>query len=422
MAEKKIPLNEDALEELTERYPTPFHLYDERGIRENARRVRAAFAWNPGFKEHYAVKAAPNPYILAILKSEGFGGDCSSYPEMLLCEKAGMQGEDIFFTSNNTPISEYEKAKKIGAVINLDDISHIADLEEHVGLPEMVCCRYNSGLPLLRCNSLGTPKEAKYGFTHAQLFEGYRQLRDKNVKRFGLHMMLASNVMESGHFIETARRLIDLAGELTAELGIEFEFINLGGGIGIPYRPEEEEVNLEGLGASISKLYDERIKEKGLKPLAIRMECGRMVTGPYGYLVSRVLHKKKTYKDYVGLDACMAHLMRPALYGAYHHISVVGKENAPCDFLCDITGSLCENNDKFAINRKIPNVEVGDLVVVHDTGAHGHSMGFNYNAKLRSAELLLRESGEVVQIRRAETVDDYFNTLDLDGLASFKTS
>jgi len=419
MSEKVCPLDRELLEALTERFPTPFHLYDEKGIRENARRLKAAFAWNPGFKEYFAVKATPNPYLMKILKAEGFGSDCSSYPELLLSESVGVVGEDIIFTSNDTPAYEYAKAKALGAIINLDDISHIQYLEDEVGLPELVCCRYNPG-PLKGGNAIiGHPEEAKYGFTREQLFEGYRILRDKGVKRFGLHTMVASNELDGSYFVETAHLLFELVGELSAELGIEFEFVNIGGGIGIPYKPEEEAVDLEAVGEGIRKLYEELIVGKGLEPLDLRMECGRMVTGPYGYLVSRVLHKKNTYKQFVGLDACMVNLMRPALYGAYHHITVPGKGDAPLDLVCDVTGSLCENNDKFAIDRAIPQVEIGDLVVIHDAGAHGHAMGFNYNAKLRSAELLLREDGEVVQIRRAETVEDYFATLDFDGLKSF---
>ncbi|MAI19823.1 MAG: diaminopimelate decarboxylase [Kiritimatiellaceae bacterium] len=419
MSEKRIPLSTGELASLTQQYPTPFHLYDEKGLRENARLLQRAFAWNPGFKEYYAVKAAPNPYLLTLLKAEGFGGDCSSLPEMVLCDKVGITGEDIIFTSNDTPAYEYAKAKELGAIINLDDLSHIAYLEEHVGLPELVCCRYNPG-PLKGGNVIiGKPEEAKYGFTREQLFEGYRQLRDKGVKRFGLHTMVASNELEVDYFVETAQLLFDLVGELSAELGITFEFVNLGGGIGIPYRPEEEAVDLLLLGERMRALYERCIVKNGLAPLDIRLECGRMVSGPYGWLVSRVLHKKETYKNYVGLDACMANLMRPAMYGAYHHVTVAGKESAPCDYLCDVTGSLCENNDKFAIDRLLPQVEIGDLVIIHDAGAHGHSMGFNYNAKLRSAELLLRESGEVMQIRRAETMDDHFATLDFGGLKQF---
>jgi len=421
MSEKVCPLSKEQLEALTERFPTPFHLYDEKGIRENARRLKAAFAWNSGFKEYFAVKATPNPYLMKILKTEDFGSDCSSYPELLLSESVGVVGEDIIFTSNDTPAYEYKKAKELGAIINLDDITHIQYLEDEVGLPELVCCRYNPG-PLKGGNAIiGHPEEAKYGFTREQLFEGYRILRDKGVKRFGLHTMVASNELEGSYFVETAHLLFELVGELTAELGIEFEFVNIGGGIGIPYKLEDEAVDLEAVGEAIRKLYEEWVIGKGLKPLDLRMECGRMVTGPFGYLVSRVLHKKNTYKQFVGLDACMVNLMRPAMYGAYHHVTVPGKDATPLDFVCDVTGSLCENNDKFAIDRAIPQVDIGDLVVIHDAGAHGHSMGFNYNAKLRSAELLLREDGSVIEIRRAETVEDYFATLDFEGLTTFES-
>jgi diaminopimelate decarboxylase len=307
----------------------------------------------------------------------------------------------------------------MGAIINLDDITHIEFLEQCAGLPEQVCCRYNPG-PLKGGNTIiGHPEEAKYGFTREQLFDGYRILRDKGVKRFGLHTMVASNELDAAYFVETAHILFDLVAELTATLGIRFSFINIGGGIGIPYRPEQQAVDLTAVGEGIRRLYEEKIEKAGFGPLDVRMECGRMVTGPFGWLVSRVLHKKNTYRQYVGLDACMANLMRPGMYGAYHHITVPGKETLPHDLVCDVTGSLCENNDKFAVNRALPPVEIGDLVVIHDAGAHGHAMGFNYNGKLRSAELLLRENGEVVQIRRAETVADYFATLDFDELKNF---
>jgi diaminopimelate decarboxylase len=420
MPSKQCPLNREQLEVLIEKFPTPFHLYDEAAIRANARALKEAFAWCPGFKEYFAVKATPNPYLMKILKAEGFGADCSSVAELLLSESIGLSGDDIIFTSNDTPASEYQKAVDLGAIINLDDISHIEYLEKNVGLPERVCCRYNPG-PLKGGNAIiGHPEEAKYGFTRPQLFEGYRILRDKGVKRFGLHTMVASNELEASYFIETAHLLFDLVGELSAELGIKFEFVNIGGGIGIPYKPEQKAVDLKSVGEGIRKLYVEKIETAGHGPLDVRLECGRMVTGPFGWLVSRVLHKKSTYKQYVGLDACMANLMRPAMYGAYHHITVPGKEALPHDFICDVTGSLCENNDKFAINRALPPIEIGDLVVIHDAGAHGHAMGFNYNGKLRSAELLLRENGSVIQIRRAETVHDYFATLDFAGLNKFK--
>jgi len=419
MSTKQCPFDSAWLEELTTEFPTPFHIYDEQAIRANARALKAAFAWNDGFKEYFAVKAAPNPYLMKILAEEGFGADCSSLPELLLSDRVNVRGEAIMFTSNDTPAIEYRKACELGATINLDDISHIDYLEEHAGLPELICFRYNPG-PLKAGNVIiGHPEEAKYGFTREQLFEGYRMLRDKGVTRFGLHTMVASNELDPSYFVETAHMLFDLIVELSQELGITFEFVNLGGGIGIPYTPEQEAIDLNALGQDIREVYDRIIGGSDHPALKLFLECGRMVTGPYGYLVSRVLHVKHTYKEFVGLDACMADLMRPALYGAYHHISVVGKEDASADRAYDVTGSLCENNDKFAIDRALPPMDPGDLVVIHDAGAHGHAMGFNYNGKLRSAELLLRENGDVVQIRRAETPDDYFATLDFSGLESF---
>ncbi len=420
MSKKICPLNCEQLEELTQKFPTPFHLYDEAAIRANARALKAAFAWNPGFKEYFAVKAAPNPYLMKILKAEGFGADCSSLPELLLAEEIGLSGEKIILSANDMPANELVKAVELGAVINLDDISHIEFLEQYAGLPEAISIRYNPGSLKSGNAIIGHPEEAKYGFTREQLFEGYRMLRDKGVTRFGLHTMVASNELDAKYFIETAHILFDLVVELSVELGIKVEFVNIGGGIGIPYKPEDQPVDLKFVGEGIRKLYEEKIEAAGLAPLDLNMECGRIITGPYGWLVSRVLHKKNTYKQFVGLDSCMTNLMRPALYGAYHHITVPGKEDAAHDFVCDVTGSLCENNDKFAIDRSLPEVEIGDLLVIHDTGAHGHAMGFNYNGKLRSAELLLREDGEVVSIRRAETVDDYFATLDFEGLKFFE--
>ncbi len=420
MSKKISPLNREQLEELTQEFPTPFHLYDEAAIRANARALKDAFAWNPGFKEYFAVKATPNPYLMKILKAEGFGADCSSLPELMLAESIGLSGEEIIFTSNDTPANEYIEASDLGAIINLDDLSHIDYLEHCAGLPALICFRYNPGALKGGNAIIGHPEEAKYGFTREQLFEGYRVLRDKGVKRFGLHTMVASNELDGKYFIETAHILFDLVCELSVELEIEFEFVNIGGGIGIPYRPEETAVDVTAVGEGIRELYEQMIVGRGLKPLDLRMECGRMITGPYGWLVSRVLHKKETYKKYVGLDSCMTNLMRPGMYGAYHHITVSGKEDQVHNFVCDVTGSLCENNDKFAIDRELPEPEIGDLVVIHDAGAHGHSMGFNYNGKLRSSELLLREDGRVMQIRRAETIEDHFATLDFKGLNSFE--
>lgn len=414
--EKTVPFTREQLEAIIDRHPTPFHIYDERAIRENARRLVQAFSWVPGYKQYFAVKAAPNPHLMKLLRGEGFGADCSSLPELLLAERTGITGEEIMFTSNDTPAEEFRKARALGAIINLDDISHIPFLEAACGLPEVLSFRYNPG-PLRKGNAIiGHPEEAKYGFTRKQLFEGYRTARDKGVKRFGLHTMVASNSLEADYFVETAHMLFTLVAEIAREVGIRFEFINIGGGVGIPYRPDQTAVDLEYVSTGIRALYDAIIVKNGLEPLRLYTEFGRMVTGPFGYLVSRVLHLKNIYKHYAGLDACMANLMRPALYGAYHHITVMGKENVLHDHVYDVTGSLCENNDKFAIDRKLPALEVGDIVVIHDAGAHGHAMGFNYNGKLRSAELLLREDGTVKQIRRAETVEDYFATLDFAGL------
>jgi len=414
MAKKELPFTQSQLTEIIRRYPTPFHIYDEAGIRRNVRKLLAAFAWAPAFKEYFAVKATPNPSILRILREEGLGADCSSMAELVLAEMAGIVGEEIMFTSNNTPAEEYRKARELGAIINLDDISHIDYLEKHAGIPEIISFRYNPG-PLLKNGNaiIGYPEEAKYGLTKAQIFEAYRIMRDKGVKRFGIHTMVISNELNPDCFIATANMMFDLIIEIKEKLGIAMEFVNFGGGIGIPYRPEDEPVDLNYVGQGIRQAYEAKIVPNGLHPLRLAMECGRLITGPYGYLVSTVLHKKEIYKNYVGLDACMANLMRPALYGAYHHITVVGKEHLPLDHVYDVTGSLCENNDKFAINRPLPAIDIGDIVVIHDTGAHGYAMGFNYNGKLRSAELLLKENGEVELIRRAETMADYFATLDV---------
>ncbi len=420
MASKALPFTQEQIVQIAEKYPTPFHIYDEKGIRENARRLKHAFEGVHGFKEFFAVKALPNPFIMKILKEEGFGSDCSSLPELMLSEQVGIVGEDIMFSSNDTPAEEFVKARELGAIINLDDISHIDYVEGTAGLPELICFRYNPG-PLKQGNVIiGKPEEAKYGFTRDQLFEGYRVVKEKGVKRFGLHTMVASNELDYKYFIETACILFDLVVEINRKLGIRFEFVNIGGGIGIPYRPEQEAVPLEKIAQGIKEAYQEKIVGNGLAPMKLFMECGRIITGPYGYLVSEVRHLKHTYKDYVGLNSCMANLMRPAMYGAYHHITVLGKEARPLDHRYDVTGSLCENNDKFAVDRMMPEVEVGDILVIHDTGAHGYAMGFQYNGKLRSAELLLRENGEVVQIRRAETPEDYFRTLDFSALRDFK--
>ncbi len=409
-----LPFSKEQIDKIIEQYPTPFHIYDEKAIRENARRLKKAFDWVPGgFVNHFAVKALPNPRIMEILKEEGMGTDCSSLPELELSKMAGVTGEAIMFTSNDTPAIEFKRAKELGAVINLDDISHINYLKDNAGMPELICFRYNPGELKSGNDIIGKPTEAKYGFTREQLLEGYKKVRDMGAKRFALHTMVASNELNADYFIETAGLLFDTAVELKKELGIELEFVNLGGGIGIPYRPGEKAVNLELVSAGIKKRYEETIIPAGLGSMRIVMECGRMVTGPYGYLITQVLHRKETYKTFIGLDSCMANLMRPALYGAYHEITVLGKENTPKSLTADVTGSLCENNDKFAIDREIPEIEIGDVLAIHNTGAHGHAMGFNYNAKLRSAEVLLKEDGSVELIRRAESMEDYFATLKL---------
>ena len=422
-----LPFTVEQLEDWSQKWPTPFHVYDAKAIRENARRLKAAFAWNEGFHEYFAVKAAPNPHLMALLKAEGFGSDCSSLPELVLAEAVGNVGESIMFTSNDTPAEEFRKAYELGAIINLDDITHLDFLERSLGgkLPELLCCRWNPG-PLKGGNAIiGKPEEAKYGFTTEQLYAAYAEMKAKGVKRFGLHTMVASNELDPQYIIDTATLLFDLVVDISKKVGITFDFVNIGGGIGIPYKPDQTAQPLEKIGAGIEAAYREHLIAKGHPALKLYMECGRCITGPYGYLVSRVRHIKRTYKTYVGLDACMSNLMRPALYGAYHHVSVPKygakgtsyTEKAEVPLMhCDVTGSLCENNDKFAVDRDIPEVAPGDFLVLHDAGAHGHAMGFQYNGKLRSAELLLEADGSVKEIRRAETMKDYFATLDFPGL------
>ncbi len=410
---KTFPLSAEKLSEVIKKFPTPFHLYDEKTIRENFRRLREAFSWAPEFREHFAVKATPNPAIVKILADDGAGTDCSSIAELFISERAGVTGEKIMLTSNDTPAEEFQKAIELGAIINLDDITHVEYLEKNAGMPACLSFRYNPADIMNDGNDIiGRPAEAKYGLTREQIFEGYELALNKGVKRFGLHTMIASNERKAETFIYTGRIMFELAAEIKKRLGINFEFINLGGGIGIPYRPDEKPVNLQKVGEGIRNLYNEILIPAGMEKIRIATESGRAMTGNAGWLVSTVLHEKNTYKNYIGLDSCMANLMRPALYGAYHHITVVGKENEPQDQIYDVTGSLCENNDKFAIDRNLPKIDTGDIVIIHDTGAHGHAMGFNYNGKLRSAELLLRENGELEMIRRAETLDDYFATLN----------
>ena len=420
MSEKNFPLNKEQLEQLTQSYETPFYLYDEKAIRENMRRFTKAFSIFPSFKEYFAVKACPNPYIMKILKNEGCGADCSSLPELILAENAGMQGEEVMFTSNETPAKEYIYANLKGNIINLDDITHIDYLEQALGgLPELISFRYNPG-PLKAGNALiGKPEEAKYGLTREQIFEAYKICKDRGVKRFGLHTMVASNELNPDYFVETAQLLFTLAVELKEKVGVSVEFVNLGGGIGIPYRPEQVAVDYDYVAKGIKAVYNKTIVPAGLDPLKICWECGRPITGPYGWLVTRALHQKHIYREYIGVDASMADLMRPGMYGAYHEVTVSGKEAAAKTETYDVVGSLCENCDKFAVQRQLPKIDIGDLLIIHDAGAHGRAMGFNYNAKLRCGELLLREDGSVVQIRRKETVDDYFATLDFKGLQSF---
>ena len=415
MNEKKFPLGKEQTLELIKRWPTPFHIYDEAKIRANFRRLREAFSWAPGFREHFAVKALPNPRIVQILHEEGAGTDCSSIAELLISAAAGVKGEEIMLTSNDTPWEEFQKAIALGAVINLDDLSHLDYMAEHAGLPEVLSFRYNPGDLIEGNDIIGKPVEAKYGLTRPQMFEGYRRAQEMGVKRFGLHTMVISSELRTEAFLLTARIMFELAAELKQNLGICVEFVNLGGGFGIPYRPEENPIDYAAVGAGIERLYNDIMRPAGLGSTAIRTESGRAITGDAGWLVSTVLHEKDTYKKYIGLDSCMANLMRPALYGAYHHITVLGKENAPANHIYDVTGSLCENNDKFAIDRALPKIDIGDIVVIHDTGAHGSAMGFNYNGKLWCAELLLRTDGTIELIRRAQTLDDYFATLRYEG-------
>lgn len=417
MAEKKLFCTEEKIYEAAAQFGTPFHLYDEQGIRRQVRELAEAFSWAPGFREHYAVKALPNPYILEIFKSEGQGADCSSYAELLLAEAVGMRGAEICFTSNNTPAEEFQKACDLGATVNLDDFTHIAFLEKACGLPEVISFRYNPGAAREGGNAIiGKPEEAKYGMTHEQLMQGIRICRDKGVKRFGLHTMIVSNELAADYLIGTATMMFELAVEIKQTLGVEVEFINLGGGLGLAYRPEEADLDVAAVGAGIRREYERLLVPAGLGNITLAMESGRLMTGPHGLLVTKAVHTKDIYRHYIGVDACMAHLMRPALYDAYHHITVLGKQNAPADHIYDIVGSLCENNDKFAVQRALPQIEVGDLLAIHDSGAHGLAMGFNYNGKLRCRELLLQADGSIKQIRRAETIADLFATLNYPGL------
>lgn len=415
---EKIPfVTKEQLEDIASRYATPFYLYDEKGIRETARRVNKAFSWNKGFKEYFAVKATPTPGILKILHEEGCGADCSSYTELLMADAVGFKGDEIMFSSNDTPAEDFQLARKLNATINLDDITHIDFLERVADIPDTVCCRYNPGGHFAIANNImDNPGDAKYGMTREQLTEAYKRLMAKGVKHFGLHAFLASNTVTNDYYPELARILFKVAVELKEETGASIEFINLSGGVGIAYRPEQPQNDIMEIGEGVRRAYEEVLVPAGMGNVRLYTEMGRYMLAPYGALVSRVIHQKHIYKEYIGLDACAANLMRPAIYGAYHHITVMGKENAPCDHKYDVTGGLCENNDKFAIDRMLPEINIGDLVFIHDAGAHGFAMGYNYNGKLRSAELLLKEDGSVEMIRRAETPSDYFATFDFTGL------
>ena len=411
---KKPFVTKEKVREITKVYPTPFHIYDERGIRENAKAVREAFAWNPGFKEYFAVKATPNPGLIQILREYGCGCDCSSLTELMLAKAMGVQGEDIMFSSNNTPAEEYAYAAETGAVINLDDITHIDFVEEILGkLPETMSCRYNPGGVFRMSNGImDNPGDSKYGFPPQQMFDGFRILKQKGVKKFGIHAFLASNTVSNDYYPVLAGQLFELAVRLRDETGADIRFINLSGGVGIPYEPDKEPNDIRIIGEGVRRVYGEILVPAGMGDVAIYTEMGRFMMGPYGQLVTKAIHEKHTHKEYIGVDACAVNLMRPAMYGAYHHITVLGKEDAPADHKYDVTGSLCENNDKFAVDRMLPKVEMGDYLVIHDTGAHGYAMGYNYNGKLKSAELLLRKDGTVELIRRAETPRDYFATFD----------
>ena len=411
---KEAFVTKEQIEEIVKTYPTPFHIYDEKGIRENAQALKEAFAWNKGFKEFFAVKATPSPFLIDILRDYGCGCDCSSLTELMLSNAMGIEGKDIMFSSNDTPAEEFAYAAKLGATINLDDITHIEFLEKTIGkLPETLSCRYNpGGLFKITTDIMDNPGDAKYGFTTEQLFEGFRILREKGVKHFGIHAFLASNTVTNEYYPTLAKTLFEVAVQLKKETGADIRFINLSGGIGIPYRPDQEPNDIRAIGEGVRKVYEEVLVPAGMGDVAIYTELGRFMMGPYGHLVVKAIHEKHTHKEYIGVDACAVNLMRPAMYGAYHHITVLGKESAPCDHQYDITGSLCENNDKFAVDRMLPKIEIGDYLVIHDTGAHGFAMGYNYNGKLKSAELLLQEDGTVRLIRRAETPKDYFATFD----------
>ena len=418
MPAKTLPFDRDLIDRITADHPTPFVLYDQAGIEHRVADLIAAFGWNEGFKQYFAVKATPNPHIVGLLAAAGCGADCSSTAELITCERLGIGGMDIMFTSNNTTLEEFAIATRLGGIVNLDHPNHIAQLQQLDSLPEMVAFRFNPGPERTGNVIIGDPKEAKFGCTREQIIDGYRRVAELGVTRFGLHAMVVSNELTVEAMIQTADMLFELAVQIRDQTGIEIECINLGGGIGVAYRPDDHEIPLAALGEGVRQSYEKILVPAGLDPVRILMENGRAITGPYGYLISKVINQKTTYKNYVGVDACMSNLMRPGMYGAYHHITVLPGDGRELTHhrTVDVVGSLCENNDKFAIDRDLPETKVGDTVVIHDAGAHGHSMGFQYNGRLRSAELLLTPEGDVRQIRRAETFDDYFATVDFDSV------
>lgn len=416
MHSEPLPFDRDLIDRIVVDHPTPFHIYHEDGIRQRARDLNNAFAWNDGFQQYFAVKATPNPHIVAMLAEEGSGADCSSVAELITCDRLGVRGHDLMFTSNNTTLEEFAIANRLGAIINLDTPHHIDQLQELETLPEMISFRFNPGPERQGNVIIGDPKEAKFGCTREQIIEGYRRCQEIGINRFALHAMVVSNELNVDALLQTAEMLFDLAVEIHQQTGVAVECINLGGGIGVPYRVGEQEIDLAAFGDGVRQLYEAKLVAGGLDPVRILMENGRAMTGPFGYLITKVVNEKSSYKHYVGVDACMSNLMRPGMYGAYHHISVLGKEDHPEDQCVDVVGSLCENNDKFAIDRQLPKTELGDIVVIHDAGAHGHSMGFQYNGRLRSAEFTFNDAGEFRQIRRAETFDDYFATVDFDSV------